>query len=190
MNRQGLTAQPPLLGVLALFVLSSCDPRNNLEADETLHPTPENASPSSAALVTTGSEPMGLSAEALEQWRAARDMLLGAEVTLALGSDTGEEAKRLGSIADAAFEPGGNLLVLDADDYEVHTFGPDGSHVGSSGFADVGSRYSGRNLHSLEVFQDGRLLVGMRTAMKILSPIPGGYEELGLTQVLARGICA
>ncbi len=69
-NQQVLSTRrlpPPLLALLAL---SACGPDINLEAGETLHPTPENAPPADAALITTDNEPMGLSADALDQWRA------------------------------------------------------------------------------------------------------------------------
>ena len=45
------------------------------------------------------------------------------------------------------------------------------------------------NLHSLEVFEDGRLLVGMRMGMKVFAPVADGYEYLDLIPVPARDMC-
>ena len=105
---------------------------------------------------------MGLSADALDQWRAARDMLLGARATLALGTGAAEGPELFGRIGDVAFDRDGNVLVLDAVNYEVRTFGPEGRHLGSLGGHGEGPMEFPGNLHSLEVLEDGRLLVGMR----------------------------
>ena len=189
MNQQILSIRriPPLL--VALLALSACDQDINLEAGERLHPTPENAPPTDAALITTDSEPTGLSADALDQWRTARDMLLGARVTLALGNDAAEGPELFGRIDDVAFDRDGNVLVLDAVNYEVRTFGPEGRHLRSLGRHGEGPMEFPGNLHSLEVFEDGRLLVGMRMAMKVFAPVSDGYEYLDLIPVPARDMC-
>lgn len=121
------------LAPLVLLALTSCDSGINLRAGETLHPTPENAPSGNAALITTGSEPPGLSTEALARWREARDLLLGAPVALALGTSSEEGPELFGRIGDAAFDLDGNLVVLDPLGYEVRTFAPDGQHLGSFG---------------------------------------------------------
>ena len=176
-------------GVLFLLALSGCDSEINLRAGETLHPTPENAPSADAAVITTGSEPAGLSAEALDRWRGARDLLLGAPVALALGTMRDEGPELFGLIGDAAFDLDGNLLVLDALSYEVRIFALDGRHLGSFGQEGEGPMDFPSDLHSLEVLGDGRLLVGMRAAMKSFVPVAGGYEYLGLIPVWARDMC-
>ena len=190
MNEHGSITRCTLLALLALVALASCDPASDLEADETLHPTPENAPPADASPITTDREPAGLPADALDEWRAARDMILGARVALALGVDTGDGPERFGWITDAAFDPGGNLLVLDAGYYEVSSFGPDGQHRGRVGFTGTDDTESIASLHSLDVLEDGRVLVGMRAAIKVFAPVAGGYEELDPIAVGSRDICS
>ena len=189
MTHRESAAQRPLLALLVLHALSACDPDINLQAGETLHPTPENAPPADAALITTDSEPTGLSPDALDQWRSARDMLLGARVTLALGSNAGDGPELFGGIGDVAFDRDGNVLVLDVLSYEVRTFSPDGRHLGSFGQEGEGPMDFDGTLQSLEVLEDGRLLVAMRMAMKTFSPVAGGYEYLDLISVPARHMC-
>ena len=75
MPRRVAPAHRSILAPLALIALAACGPDVTLDAGEELHPTSENAPPPDAALITTGSEPIGLSAEALTEWRAARDRL-------------------------------------------------------------------------------------------------------------------
>lgn len=190
MNRHGSITRCTRPALLALVALSSCNPASDLEADETLHPTPENAPPADAAVVTTDSEPTGLSAEALDEWRAARDMILGARVALALGVDTGDGPERFLWLTDAAFDHSGNLLVLDAGYYEISTFGPDGQHRGRAGFTGTDDTESISNLHSLEVLEDGRILVGMRAATKVFTPVARGYEEVDPMAVRSRHMCS
>ena len=102
MNRQLSSTRSLLLRLLPLLALCACDQNINLEADETLHPTPEDAPPADEAAITTDNEPTGLSVDALNQWRSARDMLLGARVTLALGTDAAEGPELFGMIGPGA----------------------------------------------------------------------------------------
>ena len=78
-------------------------------------------------------------------------MLLGARVTLALGTDAAEGPELFDRIDDVAFDRDGNVLVLDAVNYEVRTFGPEGRHLGSLGRNGEGPMEFPSNLHSLEV---------------------------------------
>ena len=64
---------PPL--TLLLLALPGCSGDIKLEGGEILHPTPENAPPADAALITTDTIPTGLTEDALSAWRAARDRL-------------------------------------------------------------------------------------------------------------------
>ena len=189
MARQASGAQRLVLSVPVLVALAGCDSGINLRAGETLHPTPENAPSGDAALITTGSEPQGLSAEALEQWREARDLLFGAPVALALGTSSEEGPELFGRIGDAAFDLDGNLLVLDPLGYEVRTFAPDGRHLGSFGQEGEGPMDFPGEPQGLEVLPDGSLLVGMRSAMKSFALAAGAYEYLDLIPVFARDMC-
>ena len=172
MNLQSLSSRRSLVRLSALLALSACDPDIDLAPGDTLHPTPANAPPADAAIITTDSEPQGLSAEALDQWRAARDVLLGAHVTLALGTNEDEGPELFGGILDAAFDRDGNVLVLDAISYEVRTFDRDGRHRGSFGQQGEGPMDFDGTLQSLEVLEDGRLVVGIRgIGMKVLPPL-------------------
>ena len=175
--------------MLVLLALSCCDSGINLRAGETLHPTTENAPTADAARITTDSEPPGLSAEALDRWREARDLLLGAPVALALGTSSEEGPELFGRIGDAAFDLDGNLLVLDPLSYEVRTFASDGRHLGSFGQEGEGPMDFPGEPQSLEVLPDGSLLVDMRAAMKSFAPVAGGYEYLDLISVWARDMC-
>ena len=175
--------------MLVLLALSCCDSGINLRAGETLHPTPENAPSGDAARITTDSEPPGLSAEALDQWREARDLLLGAPVALALGASRDEGPELFGRIGDAAFDRDGNLLVLDPLNYEVRTFASDGRHLGSFGQEGEGPMDFASEPQSLEVLPDGSLLLGMRPAMKSFAPVAGAYEYLDLIPVWGRDMC-
>lgn len=177
------------LAPLVLLALTSCDSGINLRAGETLHPTPENAPSGNAALITTGSEPPGLSTEALARWREARDLLLGAPVALALGTSSEEGPELFGRIGDAAFDLDGNLVVLDPLGYEVRTFAPDGQHLGSFGQEGEGPMDFASEPQSLEVLPDGSLLVGMRPAMKSFALVAGAYEYRDLIPVFARDMC-
>ena len=189
MPRRVAPAHRSILAPLALIPLAACGPDVTLDAGEELHPTSENAPPPDAALITTGSEPIGLSAEALTEWRAARDRLLGARTTLALGTSRGESPELFGMIGDVAFDRDGNVLVLDAANYDVRIFGPDGSHLMSFGREGEGPMEFNSRPHSVAGLADGRLLVGMRAAIKIFAPVAGEYEYVDLIAVPARHMC-
>lgn len=189
MPRRVAPAHRSILAPLALIALAACGPDVTLDAGEELHPTSENAPPPDAALITTGSEPIGLSAEALTEWRAARDGLLGARTTLALGTNRGDSPELFGMIGDVAFDPDGNVVVLDAVNYDVRIFGPDGSHLGSFGREGEGPMEFDTRPHSVAVLSDGRLLVGTRAAIKIFAPVAGEYEYLDLIAVPSRHMC-
>ena len=134
MPRRVAPAHRSILAPLALIALAACGPDVTLDAGEETPPhIRKTPPPPDAALITTGSEPIGLSAEALTEWRAARDRLLGARTTLALGTSRGESPELFGMIGDAAFDLDGNVLVIDAANYDVRIFGPDGSHLMSFG---------------------------------------------------------
>ncbi len=189
MSRRILRAQRVLLGPLVLLALSSCDQGVSLRAGETLHPTPGNAPSGDVALITDDGEPPGLSGEALDRWREARDLLLGAPVALPLGTSREEGPELFGRIGDAAFDPAGNLVVLDPLNYEVRTFAPDGRHLGSFGHSGDGPMDFPGEPQSLEVLPDGSLLVGMRSMMKSFARAADAYEYLDLIPVWARDMC-
>ena len=189
MNEQGSVTRCPVPTLLVLIALASCDSGINLRAGETLHPTPENAPPADAALITTDGEPRGLSAEALDHWREARDLLLGAPVALGLGTSSEEGPELFGRIGDAAFDLDGNVVVLDPLSYEVRMFAPDGRHLGSFGQEGEGPMDFPGEPQSLEVLPDGSLLVGMRSVMKSFALVGGAYEYLDLIPVWARDMC-
>ncbi len=63
-------------------------------------------------MISTDSIPAGLTADALAQWRAARDALVGASSLLGIG-DHEEGPAVFGEITDAAIDGAGNILVLD-----------------------------------------------------------------------------
>lgn len=163
--------------------------RVDLGANEELHPTSENAPPADAAPITTASEPVGLSAEAREQWRAARDKLLGARTTLSLGTNRGEGPELFGMIGDVAFDRDGNVVVLDAVNYDVRIFDPEGSHLVSFGREGEGPMEFRSRPHSVTVLSDGRLLVGTRSAIRVFAPVPDGYEYLDRIRVPSDHMC-
>lgn len=182
-------AHRPPLAPLVLLALACCDSGINLRAGETLHPTPENAPAGNAALITTDSVPLGVSAAALDRWREARDLLLGAPVALALGTSREEGPELFGRIGDAAFDLDGNLVVLDPLNFEVRTFASDGRHLGSFGHMGEGPMDFASEPQSVEVLPDGSLLVGMRPAIKSFALVAGAYEYLDLIPVWARDMC-
>lgn len=182
-------ARRSLLPLLALLAFFACGPDLNLDAGEQLHPTDENAPPADAALITVGSEPVGLSADALAEWRAARDRLLGARTTQAIGTNRGEGPELFGMIGDVTFDRDGNVVVLDPVNYDVRVFRPDGSHLLSFGREGEGPMEFDTRPHSVTVLSDGRLLVGMRAEMKTFAPVAGGYEYLDRIAVPSRDMC-
>lgn len=178
-----------ILPLLALLAFPGCGSDINLGADEELHPTSENAPPEDAVPITTNSEPVGLSAEALAQWRAARDRLLGARTTLSLGTNRGEGPELFGMIGDVAFDRDGNVVVLDAVNYDVRVFDPEGSHLVSFGREGEGPMEFRSRPHTVTVLSDGRLLVGTRSAINVFAPVADGYEYLDRVAVPSEHMC-
>ena len=178
---------PPL--TLLLLALPGCSGDIKLEGGEILHPTPENAPPADAALITTDTIPTGLTEDALSAWRAARDRFLNATTVLALGTDDDEGPELFGMIGDVAFDAEGNILVADAADYSVRIFGPDGSHMVSFGREGEGPMEFSGEPHSIEALADGRILVGTRGSTKIFGPAADGYQHLETVSVYSNHFC-
>ena len=178
---------PPL--TLLLLALPGCSGDIKLAAGEILHPTPENAPPADASLITTDTVPAGLTEEALTAWRAARYRLLNATTVLALGRDDKEGPELFGMISDVAFDAEGNILVADEADYSVRTFGPDGSHVASFGREGEGPMEFSSRPHSIGALADGRILVGTRGSTKIFGPAADGYHHLETVSVYSDNFC-
>lgn len=120
------------LAIIALPV--GCGRDSSLDG-RILHPNAENRPPADAALISRDSIPVGLSDQALGSWRKVRDALLGAQTTMAIGSnEPGPEL--FGYIAEARVGPDGHLVVFDGDyggAQEVRVFGRDGAYVGGFG---------------------------------------------------------
>ncbi len=178
---------PPL--TLLLLALAGCSGDIKLAAGEILHPTPENAPPADASLITTDTVPAGLTEDALSAWRAARDRLLNATTVLSLGRDDNEAPELFGMISDVAFDAEGNILVADEADYSVRTFGPEGSHVATFGREGEGPMEFSSRPHSIGALADGRILVGTRVSTKIFGPAPDGYRHLETVSVYSDDFC-
>ena len=190
MRHNVLVPGPKLLQPLTLLLLALLGCGDiKLEAGEILHPTPENAPPAGASLITTDTVPAGLSEEALSAWRGARDRLLNATTVLALGTDDEEGPELFGMIGDVALDAENNLLVADAADYSVRIFGPDGSHVASFGREGEGPMEFSGTLHSIGALGDGRVLVGTRGSTKIFGPAADGYQHLETVSVYSDHFC-
>ena len=191
MRQNVLVPGPKLLPPLTLLLLAlpGCSGDIKLEGGEILHPTPENAPPADASLITTDTVPAGLTEDALSAWRGARDRLLNATTVLALGTDDDEGPELFGMIGDAAFDAEGNILVADAADYSVRIFGPDGSHVVSFGREGEGPMEFSGTPHSIEALADGRILVGTRGSTKIFGPAADGYQHLETVSVYSDHFC-
>ena len=106
---------------------------------------------------------------------------------LALPDDEGPEL--FGMIGDVAFDAEGNILVADAADYSVRTFGPDGSHVASFGREGEGPMEFSSRPHSIGALADGRILVGTRGSTKIFGPAADGYQHLETVSVYSDDFC-
>lgn len=184
-----IRAPRPAVPLFALLAFLACGSDINLAAGEELHPTSENAPPEDAVPITTNSEPVGLSAQVLAQWRAARDRLLGARTTLSLGTNRGEGPELFGMIGDVAFDRDGNVVVLDAVNYDVRIFGPGGGHLVSFGREGEGPTEFRSLPHSVTVLSDGRLVVGTRSAVNVFAPVAGGYEYLDRISVPSNHMC-
>lgn len=102
------------------------------DSPETVHPTADGLGGGGTVTVTRDSIPAGLSADALAQWIAKRDAILGASLLLGLGSeDPGPEL--FGYISHADFDGDGNLVLLDADAQEIRRFDPNGPFIDGFG---------------------------------------------------------
>ena len=121
---------PRRAGLLPPFLLAvACaDPVPN----EVARPDATDAPPADTAVISTDSLPRGLSEEALREWRAVRDALVGARSTLGIG-DHQEGPAVFGEITDVAIDAAGNILVLDGQAVRVSVFDTEGAFLGSFG---------------------------------------------------------
>ncbi len=171
------------------LALAGCDREPELRAGEILLPTPDNAPPADASVITTDSIPSGLTAEALSLWREARDGLLAARVSLRLGREGTAGPELFGRIGDVNLDSEGNVLVLDELNFELRIFAPDGAFIGRFGREGEGPMEFDSTPHAIEVLDDGRLLVASRTEIKQFSPVAAGHEYLGRIDTFSRDLC-
>ena len=158
----------------ASVVLASCTP----EADvgEIVHPTPDNAPPVDAELISLDSLPRGLSPEALARWQTMRNSLRDARTTLQIGVATSDGPEAFGRIWDALVAPSGDVFILDEQAQEVRIFDSSGRFLQSiGGIGDGPAEF--RYANGIELLSDGRLVVSTRSlGLKSFVWTEGGWE--------------
>ncbi len=113
-------------------IFSACE-TGGIREGEVLHPTPENAPPSDAALIGQDSLPQGLTPGALSAWRSARSTLLGARTELRIGTEDPEGPETFGRIWDVEVDPADRVFVLDDMAQEIRIFDSGGRLVQAVG---------------------------------------------------------
>ncbi len=161
-----------------LAVLGACGPPEvqPLRQGQVLHPDAANAPPADASLVSGDSLPEGLSPDALQAWKEARDAFLGARTVLRLGRNRGDGPDLFGMISDARIDARGNIVVFDQQAQEVRVFDSGGRHLGGFGGHGDGPLEL-RDAFRFEVLADGRIavpVVGRR--VKVFAPAGTGWE--------------
>lgn len=173
-----------------LVLVAACNSGDyDLGPGDTLHPNEVNESPSDASLISADSLPAGMSAEALQDWKQARDGIRGARTILRLGSD--EEGPELfGAITDVEVDPNGNLVVFDMSTQEIRLFDARGTYMG--GFGGLGDGpMEFRDAARLNVLGDGRIVVPVARGLKVFAPSEDGWtlDTLVSTPFSAMEIC-
>ena len=165
----------PSLAAAWLVVVAACNAADyDLGPGDTLHPNDVNAPPADAAMVSADSLPEGMSPEALQAWKEARDAIWGAQTVLRLGTD--ERGPELfGAITDVEVDANGNLVVFDMSTQEIRFFDPRGQYMGGfGGFGDGPTEF--RNAARLSMLRDGRIVVPISRALKVLARSEDGWE--------------
>ena len=180
----------PSLAAVGLVVVAACSAADyDLGPGDTLHPNDVNAPPSDAAMVSADSLPEGMSPEALQAWKEARDAIWGAQTVLRLGTD--ERGPELfGAITDVEVDANGNLVVFDMSTQEIRFFDSRGQYMGGfGGFGDGPTEF--RNAARLSMLRDGRIVVPISRALKVLARSEDGWEldTLVTTPFSAMDIC-
>lgn len=146
--------------------------------DPEIHPNAENAVPTDAGLIGEDSLPVGLSPDALDAWRSARDDLLAARTVIRLGAE--EEGPQLfGGIGDVAVDAEGNVFVFDAfpSTQELRVFDPAGRYVAGLGGVGDGPLELRFNLFGVfELLDQGRVLVANGRLTKLFAEIEGQWQ--------------
>lgn len=170
-----LVAGLPAVGSLALGACG--DPSDSAGfLDPEIHPDAANAVPADAGVIGEDSLPVGLSADALDAWRSARDDLLAAQTVTRLGTE--EEGPQLfGRIGDVAVDAEGNVFVFDPLAMELRVFDSEGGHVSSVGGMGDGPLELRYNLFGVfELLDEGRVLVANGASTKLFRETEGQWQ--------------
>ncbi len=141
------------------------------------HPTPDNI-PFDGPVVGASEVPAGLVGERLDEWLGARDALRRSEVVVTIGKlgevgDNDEEV--FGWVADAKFDAGGNVVVLDRLARLVTVFDPAGRFLTKFGRGGEGPGEFGDAI-ALAILSGGRIAVAdSRRHLEIFAEKDGGY---------------
>ncbi len=160
------------------LALGACGDASDLAdfLDSEIHPDAENATPADAGLIGEDSLPVGLSANALEAWRSARDDLLAAQTVARLGTE--EEGPQLfGRIGDVAVDANGKVFVFDALAMELRVFDSAGGYVSGVGGVGDGPLELRYNLFGVfELLGNSRVLVANGAIAKLISETGGEWQ--------------
>ena len=161
-----------------LAVLGACSPPEvqPLRQGQVLHPDAANAPSADASLVSGDSLPEGLSPDALQAWKEARDAILGARTVLRLGRNRGDGPDLFGMINDAKIDTRGNIVVFDYLAQELRVFDSGGRHLGGFGGHGDGPLEL-QDASGFEVLADGRIAVPVAgRRVKVFAPAGTGWE--------------
>lgn len=180
-----------LAGLGLLF--ASC---TDAQLNEISHPTPDNL-PAEGPVIRSAGAPGELGAQDLAAWKRVRNALLATGTIVTSLGRLGEYEDReapdiFGSEVDVAFDPSGQLVLLDRRNYAVKVFTLSGEYVGGFGRAGPGP---GEFLdpQAIEVLSDGRLAVvdrGNRINMYAPSDSGFSYLETHLVEVVPERACS
>ncbi len=158
--------------------LGACvDPSGSSDIrDSEIHPDAENAVPADASLIGEDSLPVGLSVDALDAWRSARDDLMAARTAMTLGSE--EEGPQLfGRIGDVAVDAESNVFVFDGLAMELRVFDSAGGYVGGVGGMGDGPLELRYNLFGVfELLDESRVLVANGALTKLFLEAEGQWQ--------------
>lgn len=160
------------------------------EPNAVARPDAIDALPADTAVISTDSIPGGLTADALAEWRAARDALVGAGSLLGIG-EYEEGPAVFGEITDAAIDGAGNILVLDRQAVRVSVFDPEGGFLGSFGGRGDGPEELREPRHFTLLGED-RVAVPIPGRIKVFRPEDGQWRlgDLVELSLLANDICS